>query len=93
MAPKSRTAQAAWINLRARLIRTRPHICYWCGATLDPRAKPHTSRAIEPDHIVPVRTRPDLEYEPTNIVLACHPCNRKKGDREAPRPDLGGRPW
>ena len=89
----NRTASNDWVKLRARLIRTRPHICYWCGEPIDPKAPPRTTHAIEPDHVLPVTTHPHLEYDTTNIVLACHPCNRKKGKRPAPRPELGSRPW
>lgn len=32
------------------------------------------------DHVVP-RSQGGAEYDGTNLVVACHPCNQKKGNR------------
>ena len=84
--PTNRTATARWKRLRRTLIKTRAHECHWCGLELDPAAPRGARTAIEIDHLEPVALRPDLAHDEANLVLTCHPCNRSKGDREAPGP-------
>jgi len=79
----SRTGQAAWKRARARLIKTREHICHWCDKPLRVDAAPRTSQAIEIDHLLPVFAGGTDEDD--NLVLACHPCNSSKGNRAAPQ--------
>lgn len=81
----SRTGTAAWKRMRTTLIRTRDHICHWCGKPLDPAAPKGSPNAIELDHVVPVSLHPDLAHEPSNLALVCHPCNRSKGNRAQPK--------
>jgi 5-methylcytosine-specific restriction endonuclease McrA len=63
------TRKGKYRALRRRLLRKDPH-CHWCRCdlTLD------TSTA---DHVIPLR-RGGLD-NPNNIVLACEPCNNKRG--------------
>jgi len=84
--PTNRTAQGKWKTFRTRVIREagRDPACHYCGIVLDPGASRGEPDAIELDHVLPVITHPHLEYDRTNIVLACHPCNRSKGKRAAP---------
>ena len=84
--PTSRTANGRWKRFRQSVIRnagTNP-ACHWCGGMLNPRAARGEMGAIEVDHIVPYVQRPDLEFDRGNVVLSCHPCNRSKGQRDAP---------
>jgi len=46
--------------------------CYYCGSPLD---RSNTRR----DHLYPVNMSRSSNW-PSNIVLACHPCNRDKSD-------------
>lgn len=78
-----RTSSSQWRATRARVIRAQPYVCYWCGCRLDPAAKRGEPGAIEIDHIDPVRIAPGREYDMSNLVLSCRPCNRTKGARTA----------
>lgn len=79
----NRTATQRWKTLRARLIRERPKICYWCNTPLDPNAARGEPGAIELDHITPVKDAPERQWDPANLALSCADCNRKKGARTA----------
>jgi hypothetical protein len=62
---------AAYSKLRAQALKLWP-LCFWC------RVAPST----EADHRIPVsRGGSDL---PDNIIGACRPCNRSRGNRPAP---------
>ncbi|NNM45140.1 HNH endonuclease [Knoellia koreensis] len=86
----SRTGTAQWKRLRTRLLRARDHTCHWCGRALRQTAARGEVDAIEIDHVLPVATHPQLEFDESNLVLACYGCNRSKGKRstvrEQPRP-------
>lgn len=80
----SRTGTTRWLNLRARLIRTRPHICHWCQRALNPKAAPLDDGAIQIDHLLPYSRHAELQYDEDNCVLSCRPCNRSKSNGAAP---------
>ena len=55
--------------------------CHICGQPIDYSLDPSScSDAWEPDHIQPVRKRPDLELDLTNIAASHKRCNRARGD-------------
>ena len=55
--------------------------CHICGQPIDYSLDPSScSDAWEPDHIQPVRKRPDLELDLTNIAASHQRCNRARGD-------------
>lgn len=57
-----------WKALRTIAKRRDGWKCVQCGATGD----------LEVDHIEPVRTRPDLAYELSNLQTLCVRCHSRK---------------
>lgn len=56
-------------------------VCHICGEPIDYFVPPSsTTRAYEPDHVIPVHLRPDLELDLDNIKAAHRGCNRQRGD-------------
>lgn len=75
-----------WAQARAHVLARDRLICSYC---LDD--------ATEVDHVIPVALQGPF-LDPLNLVAACRPCNRSKGDltpREWFARDWGGRvmPW
>jgi len=66
---------AGWPRLRALKLATDP-IC---------QIRTHCQGAVasEVDHIEPIRFRPDLRLEWSNLQSACSPCNSAKARRQA----------
>lgn len=63
--------------------------CSICGqATIDYDAPLGDPDALEVDHVLPVKTHPQLEYDPTNRRPAHARCNRSKGAGQT-RPPIG----
>jgi 5-methylcytosine-specific restriction endonuclease McrA len=70
-------ASTEWRRL-ARAVVDGADRCAWCG----------TSAALvklTADHIYPVRERPDLAIEPSNVVAACRGCQERRKQRPDPR--------
>ena len=70
-----------WAQLRARVLRQQP----WCADPLGWHAAVQELRpAVQVDHIVPLRQRPELAYVRSNLQGLCHQCHAKKthGQRE-----------
>lgn len=89
----------AWPRVRAlawdRDRRARA-VCHICGQPIDYFVKPSsTPDSYEPDHIVPVSKRPDLELDLNNIKASHRRCNRTRGDGIRGTKDLGvqSRDW
>ena len=89
----------AWPRVRAlawdRDRRARA-VCHICGQPIDYFVKPSsTPDSYEPDHIVPVSKRPDLELDLNNIKASHRRCNRTRGDGIRGPKDLGvqSRDW
>jgi len=56
-------------------------VCHICGEPIDYFVPPSsTPDSYEPDHIIPVHMRPDLELDLTNIKASHRRCNRQRGD-------------
>lgn len=49
-------------------------LCAYCGVACRPGSRHEVATSITLDRLIP-----DLGYVPSNLVLACHRCNRKKG--------------
>ena len=86
-----------WQKLRANLYerdRRACSPCWICGQPIDYRAPSGTPDAWEPDHVLPVSTRPDLAYDPGNRRPAHCSCNRARG-KKGNTNDLGSpsRAW
>ncbi len=60
-----------WRQLRKQILIRDDKTCGYCG---DPDAN-------TVDHIQPVSVRPDLAYDPANLVACCQLCNNRKTDK------------
>jgi 5-methylcytosine-specific restriction protein A len=58
-----------WREFRQQALELLPPVCAACG---------RTDVAIELDHIIPVRRRPDLALELGNIQGLCKSCHSRK---------------
>lgn len=57
-----------WQGLRQEVLRRDGFACVQCG----------TRGPLEIDHIKPVRTHPELSYDPANLQSLCAPCHTRK---------------
>ena len=56
-------------------------VCHICGQPIDYSLPPSSGpEAWEPDHVIPVSKRPDLELDLNNILASHTRCNRSRGD-------------
>ena len=56
-------------------------VCHICNEPIDYFVPPSsTPDSYEPDHVVPVHMRPDLELDLGNIKASHRRCNRQRGD-------------
>lgn len=61
--------------------RKRRAVCHICGEPIDYFVDPSsTPESYEPDHVIPVHLRPDLELDLNNIAPSHRRCNRQRGD-------------
>ena len=64
--------------------------CHICGGSIDYSLRPSSCPdSWEPDHIIPVSKRPDLELDMSNIKASHMRCNRARGDGTNGENDLG----
>ena len=67
-------------------------VCHICGMPIDysvPASS--TPDSWEPDHLIPVSKRPDLELDLTNVAASHKRCNRARGAGDLSGWDLGQR--
>jgi 5-methylcytosine-specific restriction endonuclease McrA len=64
-------SSAEWKKLRAEVMADADG-CYHCGAT---------DVELSADHLLSVRTHPELALERSNVVAACRSCQRRRQDR------------
>ena len=65
-------------------------VCHICNQPIDYTLEPASSPfAWEPDHVIPVSKRPDLELDLNNVRAAHQRCNRARGDGDLKGWDLG----
>ena len=62
------TRTARWKVLRAAVLERDNWKCRCCGER----------RRLEVDHIKPVRTHPELAFDPRNLQALCGPCHTRK---------------
>lgn len=63
---------------RNRLIRRHGTKCHWCGCQMRADLKPPEPRAMTLEHLVPISLGGSDNLG--NLRLACHECNRRRGD-------------
>ena len=67
-------------------------VCHICGQPIDYTLRPSSGpNAWEPDHVIPVSKRPDLELDLGNILPSHARCNRARGDGTNGENELGMR--
>lgn len=66
----SRINARRWRKLRDTIIKAQP--------TCRLQLAGCTGRSQTADHILTVKTRPDLMWSPANLQGACHRCNRRR---------------
>lgn len=65
-------------------------VCHICGQPIDYSLPPSSADvAWEPDHVIPVAKRPDLELDMVNIKASHKRCNRARGDGTNGENNLG----
>ena len=65
-------------------------VCHICGQPIDYTIEPSScDAAYEPDHVIPVSKRPDLELDLENIKASHRCCNRARGDGTNGENNLG----
>ena len=62
------TATRRWQVLRQQILERDGWKCRGCGER----------RRLEVDHIKPVRTHPELSFDPRNLQALCGPCHTRK---------------
>jgi len=62
------TRTARWKTLRLSILERDGYRCKGCGC----------AGRLEVDHVKPVRTHPELSYEPRNLQALCPSCHTKK---------------
>ena len=62
------TATRRWQVLRHQILERDGWKCRCCGER----------RRLEIDHIKPVRTHPELSFDPRNLQALCGPCHTRK---------------
>ena len=66
--------------------------CHICGQPIDYDVEPSSMPdAWEPDHLVPVSKRPELELDLANVAPSHMRCNRGRGNGKNGENDLGMR--
>lgn len=67
-------------------------VCHICGQPIDYFLEPSTApTSWEPDHLIPVSKRPDLELDLNNVAPSHMECNRARGDGTNGENELGKR--
>jgi 5-methylcytosine-specific restriction endonuclease McrA len=68
--PKDPRDSKKWRALRLIILARDGYTCHYCGLP-----------ANTVDHVVPVKSNPDLAMNLENCVAACRSCNSAKGSR------------
>ncbi len=79
------TRTKRWKTLRAEILERDRYRCQSCGC----------GGRLEVDHIKPVRTHPELSYDPRNLQALCPGCHTRKTRIECghPAPREDRRDW
>lgn len=66
-----------WRQLRPKILKRDLYECQRCLIKFGI----HNRENLQIDHIIPRTARPDLAYEPTNLITLCARCNKEKGTK------------
>jgi 5-methylcytosine-specific restriction endonuclease McrA len=61
----------AYRRARLKVLVRDGHVCMYCG----------TSEELTIDHVLSIKHHPELAMDLDNMVIACKPCNSRKGAR------------
>jgi 5-methylcytosine-specific restriction endonuclease McrA len=61
----------AYRRARVKVLNRDGHVCMYCG----------TSEDLTIDHVLSIKNHPELAMDMDNMVIACKPCNSRKGSR------------
>ena len=61
----------AYRKARQKVLSRDGHVCMYCGSNDN----------LTVDHVLPIAKHPELAMELDNMVIACKPCNSRKGSR------------
>ena len=61
----------AYRAARIKVLNRDGHVCMYCGSSED----------LTIDHVLSIKHHPDLAMDLSNMVIACKPCNSRKGSR------------
>ena len=61
----------AYRRQRLKVLARDGHVCMYCGS----------SEQLTVDHVLPIKYHPELAMDMENMVIACKPCNSRKGSR------------
>lgn len=75
-----------WLEFRLKFLNSHELICHYCGRDnlkleVDVTKRAELKELATIDHVVPI-SKGGAIYDEDNCVVACFPCNQKKGDRE-----------
>lgn len=77
----------SWQMLRESILRRDDYLCRQCKRT------GKRTEATEVHHIYSVEARPDLMYNPDNLISLCMTCHNLMHDREAHTMTRLGQHW
>ena len=61
----------AYRRARIKVLNRDGHVCMYCGSSED----------LTIDHVLSIKNHPELAMDMDNMVIACKPCNSRKGSR------------
>jgi len=75
-----------WLEFRLKFLNSHELTCHYCSKAnlkleVDITKKAELKELATIDHVIPISKGGDM-YDENNCVVACFPCNQKKGDRE-----------
>lgn len=75
----------AWKRMRLACFerdKARHAVCVHCGQPINYTVRPSSSDdSYEPDHRIPVETRPEYALVPENVQPSHRKCNRSRGKK------------
>lgn len=83
MSPRKDLTTRAWRVQAARIKKRDGYRCQSCGAEHD----------LTVDHINPVAVTQRTEYDDSELITLCRPCNSRKGKRIDQRIDYRNPKW
>jgi len=81
-----------WRELQAQVVASSD-VCWLCGQLVWRNVKATHPMAPSADHVLPVDTHPELEFEWSNLRVAHYGCNSARGNRAPWKPPETSRRW